>query len=68
MQELWFLRSARRLMMIDLYMKFLENILNRFQITERTQFCDGQSSKGNNSKSVNARVMILAFCMSSNVD
>ena len=30
MQELWFLHSARRLMLIDIYMKFLEDILNRF--------------------------------------
>ena len=48
MQDLWFLRSARRLMLIDIYMKFLEDILNRFQVTEQTQFCDGQSSKRNN--------------------
>ena len=45
-QELWFLRSARRLLLIDIYMKFLEDILNRFQVTERAPFCDGQSSKG----------------------
>ena len=30
------------------------------------QFGDGQSSMGNNSKSINARVMVLALCMSSN--
>ena len=30
MQELWFLHSARRLMLIDINMKFLEDILNRF--------------------------------------
>ena len=33
-----------------------------------TRFSDGQSSKGNNSKSINARVMVLALCKSSNVD
>ena len=54
---LWFLGSARRLMLINIYIKFLEDILNRFQVTERTQFCGGQSSKGNNSK----RVMVLAL-------
>ena len=48
MQELWFLCSARRLILIDIYMKFLEDILNRFQVTEQTRFCDGQSSKENN--------------------
>ena len=44
-------------------MKFTEDILNRFQVRERKQFCDGQSSKGNNSKRINARVMILALCI-----
>ena len=63
MQELCFLLSARHLMLIDIYMKFLEDILNRFQVTDWTLFCDGQSSKGNNSKSINAGVMVLALCM-----
>ena len=31
--------------MIDIYMKFIEDHLNRFQVTERTRFCDGQSPK-----------------------
>ena len=30
MQELWFLRSARRLMLSDIYMKFPEDSLNGF--------------------------------------
>ena len=67
-QELWFLCSACRLMLIDIYKKFLEDILNRFQVTEWTRFCDVQSSKGNNSKRIKARAMVLALCMSSNVD
>ena len=46
-------------------MKFLKEILNRFYLTERTRFCDGQSSKGNNSRSINARVMVFALCTSS---
>ena len=33
-----------------------------------TQFCEGQSSKGNNSKNINARVTVLALCTLSNVD
>ena len=53
---------------IDIQMKFLEDILNRFQVTERTGFCEGQSSKGNNSKSINAKVMVLVLYMLSNVD
>ena len=37
MQELWFLRSARRLILIDIYMKFHEDSLNGFQVIERTR-------------------------------
>ena len=40
MQVLWFLRSACRLMLTDIYMKFHEDSLNSFQVIERTQFCD----------------------------
>ena len=68
MQELWFLCSARRLMPIDIYMKFRKDSLNSYQVIEQARFCDGQSSKGNNSKSINARLMILALCTSPNVD
>ena len=31
-QELWFLHSARRLMLTDIYMKFGEDSLNDFQV------------------------------------
>ena len=37
MQELWFLGSACRLIFIDIYMKFLEDSLNSFQVLEWTQ-------------------------------
>ena len=67
MQELWFLHSALRLVLIDIYMKFIENIMNIFQFLVQTRIVL-QSSKGNYSKSVNARVMVLALCTSSNVD
>ena len=46
-------------MLIDIYIKFREDILNCFQVIERTLFYDGQSSKGNNSKSINARLRFL---------
>ena len=52
-------------MLIDIYLKFCEDSLNGFQVKERIQFCDGQSSKGNNSKSINARIIVLALCTSS---
>ena len=32
------------LMLIDIYLKFLEDILNRFQVTEWTHFCEGKKS------------------------
>ena len=31
-----------------------------------TRFCEGQSSKVNNSKNINARVTVLALCTLSN--
>ena len=49
-------------------MKFHEDNLKGFLVIERTHFCDGQSSKENNSKSINARVIILALYPSSDVD
>ena len=52
MQELPFLHSARRLMLIDIIMKFLEDSLRGFQVTERTRFVtdrqtDGRPGKNN---------------------
>ena len=35
-QELWFLRSAFRLMLMNISMTLHEDILNGFQVTERT--------------------------------
>ena len=52
MTELPFLHSARHLMLIDICIKFREYSLSGFQVIERTRFCDAQSSKGNNSKSI----------------
>ena len=47
MQELWSLRSARRLMLTDIYIEFREGSLNGFQVIEQTRFCDGNVPKGN---------------------
>ena len=63
-QELLFLYSASRLMMLYIFMKFHENILNGFQVIEQTQNCHCQVSKGNNSKTVWTRVTVLMFCTS----
>ena len=38
MQELPFLHSARRLMLIDICMKFRDDSFRGFQVTERTRF------------------------------
>ena len=40
--KLWFLRSACRPMLVNIYIKFHEDILNGFQVREWTQFCDKQ--------------------------
>ena len=54
MQELRFSRSARRLMLIDIYMKFREDSLNGFQVIERTRFCD-KVPREITQKGINAR-------------
>ena len=58
-------------MLVNIHMKFHEDTLNDFKVTEQTRFCLRncylQSSKGHNSKIINTRVMVLAFNMSSNV-
>ena len=35
--------SARRLMLVNICLKFHEDTLNGFQVTERTRFSDGQT-------------------------
>ena len=48
MQELPFLHSAHRLMLIDICMKFREDSLRGFQVTEWTRFVtDGHLGKNN---------------------
>ena len=72
MQELPFLHSARRLMLVDICTKFHDASLNGLKVIEQTRwrhdFIEGQSSKKNNSKNINARVTVLALCTLSNVD
>ena len=46
-------------------MKFHENILNGFQVIERTRNDHCKISKGNNSKQVLTRAMVLLVCTSS---
>ena len=42
-------------------------IITWYEIVIDNCFCDGQSSKGNNSKGINDRVTTLALCMSTHV-
>ena len=59
-------------MLVNISMKFHEDILNGLKVIELTQFCYRnwylQSSKRHNSKNIYPRVMVCAFCTSSNVD
>ena len=42
-QDLWFLRSAHRLMLITISVTFHEDILNGFQVTMWTRISDRQT-------------------------
>ena len=46
MQELPFLHTAHRLMLIDIYMKFREDSFRGFQVTERTRFVTDRQTDG----------------------
>ena len=46
MQELPFLHSARRLMLIDICMKFREDSFRGFQVTEGTRFVTDRQMDG----------------------
>ena len=52
MQELPFLHSARRLMLIDICMKFREDSLRGFQVTERTRFVTDRRTDGRLGKTI----------------
>ena len=49
MQELPFVHSARRLMLIDICMKFREDSLRGFQVTERTRYVTDRQTDGRTS-------------------
>ena len=69
MQELPFLHSARRLMLVDICMKFHDASLYGLKVIERTRWTQDfvrDKVQRNNSKNINARVTVLALCTSSN--
>ena len=43
-QELCFLRSAHRVIKLNIRMKFHEDIMNAFHVRERTLFCEGRTA------------------------
>ena len=64
MQELPFLRSARRLMLIDICMKFREDSFRGFQVTERTRFVTDRRTDrrpGKNNMSPNPYFKAIVF-------
>ena len=66
--ELWFLCFALCLLVLNICVKFHENI-SVLMSTEWTRVCgrngNFQCSKGNNSKSMQSRVTVPVLCMSS---
>ena len=70
MQELLFLHSARRLMLVDICMKFHDASLYGLKVIERTQwrqdFVRDKVQREITQKIINARVTVLALCRSSN--
>ena len=59
--ELWFLCSARRLMVFNVCVKFHENMSSSFKVMETTRKLLTHT-KANNSKSRKTRVTVHVFC------
>ena len=55
MQELPFLHKTHRLMFINICMKFREDILRGFQVTERTRFVTDRRTDGRTYEQTGAR-------------
>ena len=58
-------------MLVNIYMKFHDDNLNGFHVTERTRFCDGRTDdRGKNNMSPNPEAgrhndFIFQFCLTS---
>ena len=46
-------------MLVHIYMKYHEDILNGFQVTERTRFCDGQTDRQTDGQATLAKTIYL---------
>ena len=69
MQELPFLHSAHRLMLVDICMKFYDASLYGLKVTDRTRWIQNfvrDKVQREITKNINARVTVLALCTSSN--
>ena len=56
-------------MLIEIHIKYHEDILTSFQVTEQTHFfVTDKAPREIIKKSINVRIMVLVLCMSSNVD
>ena len=55
MQELLFLHSVRRLILIDICMKFRQDSLRGLQVTERTRFVTDRQTDGQTDRQTDAR-------------
>ena len=71
MKESWFLLSVRPLMLVDIFMKFHDATLYGLTAIERTRwrqdFVRDNVPMEITKKYINARVMVLALCMSPNI-
>ena len=70
-QELWFLRSAHHLMLINISVTFHEENIERFSSyrADGIVFCSrhSQSLRGTTQKNIYPKVMVLAICTLFNV-
>ena len=70
MQELPFWHSARRLMLVDICMKFHDASLYGLKVIERTRwrqdFVRDKVQREITKNNINERVTVLALCTSSN--
>ena len=58
-QELWFLWSAHRLMMLYISVKICEYLLNGFQVIEWTRFCDRRTDGRTDGQTTKAKKICL---------
>ena len=63
MQELKFLHSSRRLILIDICMKFREDSFRGFQVTEQTRFVTDGQTDGRTDRRTDRRTAGKTICL-----